>query len=337
MPLSKNIMNMKLLAITAVSALLIVGLLLTACAAPPAGAPVNRIQTAPSSSAVTATAAAPLFDETMTTSLYERSIPAVVQIESITEITTRLPFNLKPNQEGLGSGFFIDGEGHILTNNHVVDRASKVKVMLEDGTRLDAKVVGTDKHNDLAVLQIDTSRAGAIKYLTLGDSSTVKPGQMSVALGSPYGLQGSITVGVVSGIGRSIPGSADRTMTNIIQTDAAINPGNSGGPLFDSAGRVIGINEQISTQSGGNEGLGFAVPINTAVQVMEQIRSGGLQQAQGQDAAPSQGADPYGQGGQGYSDPYADPYGQGYSDPYADPYGQGYSDPYGQGLGNGVF
>ena len=272
MPLSKNIMNMKLLAITAVSALLIVGLLLTACAAPPAGAPVNRIQTAPSSSAVTATAAAPLFDETMTTSLYERSIPAVVQIESITEITTRLPFNLKPNQEGLGSGFFIDGEGHILTNNHVVDRASKVKVMLEDGTRLDAKVVGTDKHNDLAVLQIDTSRAGAIKYLTLGDSSTVKPGQMSVALGSPYGLQGSITVGVVSGIGRSIPGSADRTMTNIIQTDAAINPGNSGGPLLNSKGEVIGINTAIESDANG---VGFAVPINTAKTMLPELLKGG--------------------------------------------------------------
>lgn len=274
MSLSQKSLKTRAVAFVAAMALLILSMLLTACSSPTAGASVSTLQPAPPSTAPVATAveAAPLFDEKATTALYEQCIPAVVQIESISEIIARLPFNIKPNQQGLGSGFFIDSQGHILTNNHVVDRASKVKVVLEDGTRLDATVVGTDKHNDLALLKVDAARAGNIKYLTLGDSSTVKPGQLSIALGSPYGLQGSITVGVVSGVGRSIPGSADRTMTNIIQTDAAINSGNSGGPLLNSKGEVIGINTAIEYNANG---VGFAVPINTAKTLLPELMKGG--------------------------------------------------------------
>lgn len=270
--LSKNSLKINLPTIITVTALLIVSMLLTACSAPSSDPSADRLPSMPSASAAAAVAAAPLFDETVTTTLYEQCIPAVVQIESVSELITRLPFNIKPNQEGLGSGFFIDAQGHILTNNHVIDGASEVKVVLEDGTKLDATVVGTDKHNDLALLQIDASKAGAIKYLPLGDSDTVKPGQMSIALGSPYGLQGSITVGVVSGVGRSIPGSADRTMTNIIQTDAAINPGNSGGPLLNSKGDVIGINTAIEYNANG---VGFAVPVNTAKTMLPELLKGG--------------------------------------------------------------
>lgn len=273
MSLAKKLSDIRLLPIMA-AALLIFASLFSACAAPAASATANALQRAPSSSPAVVTGTAPLFDEATTVAMYEQCIPAVVQIESIVEISSKLPmpFSLSPNQEGLGSGFFIDGEGHILTNYHVIDRASKVKVVLDDGTKMDASVVGTDKHNDLALLQVNKSEAGEIKYLTLGDSDTVKPGQMAIALGSPYGLQGSITVGVVSGVGRSLPGSADRTMTNIIQTDAAINPGNSGGPLLNSRGEVIGINTAIEYNANS---LGFAVPVNTAKAQLPELLKGG--------------------------------------------------------------
>jgi len=277
MSLSKKLLNMKrqLPVIVAIT-LLIVAVLLSGCSSQRSAAAAPAVQITQPSATTVAVPSSPLFDEATTVSMYEQSIPAVVQIESVVEATTKLPtpFNLgKPRQQGLGSGFLIDGQGHILTNNHVVDKASTVKVVLNDGTRLDAKVVGTDKHNDLALLQIDTAGISPIKYLTLGDSSAVKPGQMSIALGSPFGLQGSITVGVVSGVGRSIPGSSDRTMTNIIQTDAAINPGNSGGPLLNSRGEVIGINTAIESEANG---VGFAVAINTARTVLPELLKGGV-------------------------------------------------------------
>ncbi len=191
--------------------------------------------------ATSATQVAPLFDEGSVTGLYDKCIPSVVQIEKTQDSPlSKLPgaFGLNtPKQIGEGSGFFIDDQGHILTNNHVVENASSIKVALSDGTQLDGKVLGTDRSNDIAVVQVDVSKVASVSYLPLADSSKVRPGQMAVALGSPFGLQGSITVGVISGIGRSIPGSTDRQMTGIIQTDAAINPGNSGGPLLNSSGR----------------------------------------------------------------------------------------------------
>jgi S1-C subfamily serine protease len=277
MSLSKIFLNMKQqFPVIAVITLLIISAVLTGCAASPSTSAVAKpVQSTPPSSTTVAVPSAPLFDEATTVSMYEQSIPAVVQIESVVEATAKLPspFNLgTPKQQGLGSGFLIDGQGHILTNNHVVDKASTVKVVLNDGTRLDAKVVGSDKYNDLALLQIDTSAVSSIKYLTLGDSGSIKPGQMAIALGSPFGLQGSVTVGVVSGIGRSIPGSTDRTMTNIIQTDAAINPGNSGGPLLNSKGEVIGINTAIESEANG---VGFAVAINTAKTMLPELLKGG--------------------------------------------------------------
>jgi S1-C subfamily serine protease len=133
-------------------------------------------------------------------------------------------------------------------------------------------VIGTDRNNDIALVQVDAAKIPGLAYLVLADSGTVKPGQMAVALGSPYGLQGSITVGVVSGIGRSIPGSSSRNMTGIIQTDAAINPGNSGGPLLNSRGEVIGINTAIEASANG---VGFAVPIDTAKKILPELLKGG--------------------------------------------------------------
>jgi S1-C subfamily serine protease len=216
-----------------------------------------------------------VFDENTIVALYERAIPAVVKIETVVGGGTQNfgPFQFSvPVQKGQGSGFFIDNEGHILTNNHVVDNANSVTIILSDGKTVNAKVIGTDKQNDLALLKVDTSGLGNTSYLTLGNSDNIKPGQMAIALGSPYGLDGSITVGVVSGIGRSLPTDNDRTLVNVIQTDAAINPGNSGGPLLNSSGEVIGINTAIEANASS---IGFAIPINTAKSILPTLKQGG--------------------------------------------------------------
>ena len=255
------------------AALIIAVLLVTGCgAAAPANPSDQKQLSLPSSSSIVQVT--PLFDEAGTVSLYERCIPAVVQVESVSMAVPRFlgPFGLDiPRMRGQGSGFIIDAEGHILTNNHVVDQVSTVKVVLSDGTQLQGKVIGADRNNDVALLQVDAAKIPALAHLTLGDSSSVKPGQMAVALGSPYGLQGSITVGIISGTGRSIPGATSRNMTDIIQTDAAINPGNSGGPLLNSRGEVIGINTAIEALANG---VGFAIPINTAKKALPELLKG---------------------------------------------------------------
>ena len=219
-----------------------------------------------------------LYDEGTVVSLYQKSIPSVVEIKTVVEnASTNTPniFGLPApprQQRGQGSGFFIDNEGHILTNYHVVDGAAKVTVTLQDGKTSEAKVVGTDRQNDLALIQVNDSSVKGMTSLPLGNSDSLVPGQMAIALGSPYGLQGSVTVGIVSGIGRSLPGENRRTITNVIQTDAAINPGNSGGPLLNSKGEVIGINTAIEAQANG---IGFAVPINTAKALLPALAKGG--------------------------------------------------------------
>jgi S1-C subfamily serine protease len=233
----------------------------------------------PQANSVPVTAAAPsgapLYDENAVVSLYERAIPAVVEIKTVIQNSSRslAPFQSQiPNQVGQGSGFFIDGEGHILTNNHVVDGASTVTITMSNGKIAEAKVVGTDRQNDLALLQVNTSGLDQITFLTLGNSDILKPGQMAIALGTPYGLQGSVTVGVISGVRRSLPNDTRRPITNVIQTDAAINPGNSGGPLLNSKGEVIGINTAIEAQANS---IGFAVPVNTARALVPKLLKGG--------------------------------------------------------------
>jgi S1-C subfamily serine protease len=252
----------------------LVAVLLLAGCATAAVAPVKAQQYTPSAKG--ATQVASLFDENTVMSLYDKAIPAVVQLETVVESPlSRIQGNLNPllpRQMGQGSGFFIDGQGHIVTNNHVVDGATSLKVVLSDGTQLDGKVIGTDRSNDIALVQADASKIANIAFLPLADSSKVRPGQMAIALGSPFGLQGSVTVGIISGIGRSLPGSNDRTMTNIIQTDAAINPGNSGGPLLNSSGEVVGINTAIEASANG---VGFAVPVNTVKSRLPELLKGG--------------------------------------------------------------
>jgi len=232
--------------------------------------------TTSNASSYTPSQPAVLYDENAVTSLYDKAIPAVVEIKTVTKASTSNigPFNFNvPSQQGIGSGFFIDNEGHIVTNNHVVENASTVSVTLHSGETIQATVIGTDPQNDLAVIKIDPVKLGNYTYLPMGNSEAIKPGQMAIAMGSPYGLEGSVTVGVISGIGRSLPGSGQtRTIVNVIQTDAAINPGNSGGPLFNSKGEVIGINTAIEA-SGSS--IGYAIPINTVKTRLPVLLKGG--------------------------------------------------------------
>ena len=176
----------------------------------------------------------------------------------------------KHGQSGMGSGLVIDASGVILTNSHVVADGRKITVRLHDGREFKASKVVTDPKADLAVLQIEG--AGHLTAAKLGDSDSVEVGDWVLALGNPFGLEGTVTAGIVSAKGRGV-GINERE--NFIQTDAAINPGNSGGPLVNIDGEVIGINTAISSNSGGNEGIGFAIPINLAKWVAQQLSDGG--------------------------------------------------------------
>ncbi len=201
--------------------------------------------------------------------LYEEVSPAVVEISVVQATTSR--FGSRPVRRGQGSGFLVDAEGHILTNYHVIQSATQIRVTLSDGRTLDAQVAGTSPADDIALLKVDPQAVNGIAPLPMGDSGAVKPGQMAIALGSPFGLENSITVGVVSGVNRSRVGIVGRTITGMVQTDASINPGNSGGPLLNSRGEIIGINTSIETSSTGATGVGFAVPVNTAKNVLAQL------------------------------------------------------------------
>ncbi len=172
-----------------------------------------------------------------------------------------------------GSGFILSQDGYILTNQHVIDGATSVFVRLADGRELKAQVKGVDKAGDIALLKID---ADHLKPVVIGNSDAVKPGQWAVAIGSPFGFDHSVTAGIISAKGRALPGEADQRYVPFLQTDVAINPGSSGGPLFNTQGQVIGINAQILTESGGYNGLSFAIPINYAMQVADQLKKSGV-------------------------------------------------------------
>ena len=171
--------------------------------------------------------------------------------------------------QSLGSGFIISADGYIMTNAHVVDSAEKITVRLTDKREFRAKVIGADKRTDVALLKIE---ATGLPKITVGDPNKLKVGEWVVAIGSPFGFDSSVTAGIVSAKGRSLP---QDNFVPFIQTDVAINPGNSGGPLFNMNGEVVGINSQIYTRSGGSMGLSFAIPIDVATQVTEQLRTSG--------------------------------------------------------------
>ncbi len=210
--------------------------------------------------------------------IYEQDSPGVALIEA-TKAPSPTPFDPFGQERGgtaTGSGFVIDDQGHILTNAHVVDGADSVQVTLGDNAdTLDAKVVGEDPSTDVAVLQVDDS-GDQLHPLSLGDSKDVEVGDPVVAIGNPFGLDRTVTAGIVSAVQREISAPNGFTIRDAIQTDAPINPGNSGGPLIDAAGRVIGINSQIeSGGNGGNVGIGFAIPIDTAREVAQQLIDNG--------------------------------------------------------------
>jgi Do/DeqQ family serine protease len=169
-------------------------------------------------------------------------------------------------QSGVGSGVIVSPEGYVLTNNHVVDHMDDIEVMLSDGRKTTAKVIGTDPDTDLAVLKVDLDR---LPFITFGNSDTLEVGDSVLAIGNPFGVGQTVTSGIVSALGRNQLGI--NTFENFIQTDAAINPGNSGGALVDIGGNLVGINSAIYSRSGGNMGIGFAIPVSTARQVMESL------------------------------------------------------------------
>ena len=195
--------------------------------------------------------------------VYQRVAQSVVHI---TSRSTMMDFwrGLVP-QEGSGSGFILDTEGHIVTNWHVVSDAEEVEVILAGGNTYPATLVGADNYYDLAVLKIDADQP--LAPLTLGDSESLQVGQRVIAIGNPFGLDQTLTTGVISALGRVIESASGLQMGEAIQTDAAINPGNSGGPLLDSRGRVIGVNTSIQSPSGGSVGIGFAVPAHIVQRV----------------------------------------------------------------------
>jgi putative serine protease PepD len=226
----------------------------------------DTVTLAPAVTTTTAAAApvAPARSATDVSALYERVSPGVVSVEAQTGATG-----------ATGSGFVLDRDGYILTNEHVVDNADSVRVRFEEGGAISARVVGADASTDLALLKIDPGSAGhKLTPLALGSSSALKVGQPAIAIGSPYRLQGTLTTGVISALGRSITAPNGFQIDNAVQTDAAINPGNSGGPLLDGGGRVVGVNAQIATSTGANDGVGFAIPIDTAKQVVPQLKAG---------------------------------------------------------------
>ena len=230
------------------------------------------------------------------TDLVEAASPAVVKINTLSRgqkqrsppmSQNQIPESLRELFEqrqrqqarrplrSMGSGFVISDDGYILTNHHVVDEADDIQVLFSDRREYTATVVGSDRRSDLALLKIDAKNLSALEF---ADSDTLKAGAWVVAIGSPFGLDYSVTAGIVSAIGRSIPTEKGENYVPFIQTDVAINPGNSGGPLFNLEGQVVGINSQIYSRSGGSIGLSFAIPSRVAMGVIEQLKDHGTVQ-----------------------------------------------------------
>ncbi len=212
------------------------------------------------------------------TGVYDRDARGVVEITA-TSSSASYPLGGSQTQEAQGSGFVYDSAGHVVTNQHVVDGAGSVSVTFWNGARYKASVVGTDPSTDLAVLKVDAP-SSVLHPLSLGDSGSVQVGQPVVAIGSPFGLEESVTAGIVSALHREMTAPNNFTITDSIQTDAAINHGNSGGPLLDLNGNVIGVTSQIESDSGGNDGVGFAIPSDTVKSIVSQLVStGGVEHA----------------------------------------------------------
>ena len=205
--------------------------------------------------------------------VYDRTNASVVEITVTTQAPADGPMG-SGTAQAQGSGFVYDSSGHVITNAHVVDGAESAKVRFADGKTYDATVVGVDASTDLAVLKVEAP-SSALHPLELADSSQAAVGDVVVAIGSPFGLENSVTTGIVSALGRSMKAPNGYTITGSIQTDAAINHGNSGGPLLNLDGKVVGVNAQIESESGGNDGVGFAIPSSTVKSIVTQILEDG--------------------------------------------------------------
>lgn len=271
----------------------VLALALTACV--PCSSPLTTARQAPTATAPAvqptgvpgagSTAPRTVDQEQLLIDLYKRAAPAVVNIRVTKRAEGGLRFQPEQGEppddyvRGQGSGFVYDRQGHIVTNYHVVEGADEALVLFSDGDQARATIVGTDPDGDLAVIKADHLPAGDLVPLELGDSDQVQVGQMAIAIGNPFGLQGTLTTGIVSAVGRTlalgrassaVPGQRF-SIPRMVQTDAAINPGNSGGPLLNSRGQVIGINTAINARDGANSGVGFAVPANLIRRVVPQL------------------------------------------------------------------
>lgn len=209
-------------------------------------------------------------DELQNINVYEQCA------ESVVNISTKIAgvnWFLEPIVEdgGTGSGSIIDKRGYVVTNVHVIQNATEIYVSLSDGTQYEAQVVGKDAESDLAVIKFTPPNGTVLKTISFGNSTNLKTGQKVIAIGNPFGLERTMTTGIISGLGRPMRNSGNRIIRNMIQTDAAINPGNSGGPLLDSNGKMIGINTMIVSSSGSSAGVGFAIPASTAVRVVSDL------------------------------------------------------------------
>lgn len=204
--------------------------------------------------------------------IYARTHGSVVEITASGVSTAQ--FGEEQQQRAQGSGFVYDADGTVVTNQHVVEGASAISVRFSNGSTHPARLVGTDPSTDLAVLRVDAP-ASLLAPLRLGDSGDLAVGDSVVAIGSPFGLEGTLTSGIVSALHRQMTAPNDFTINDAIQTDAAINHGNSGGPLLDLHGRVVGVNAQIESESGGNDGVGFAIPSNTVRSIVSQLLEDG--------------------------------------------------------------
>ena len=202
--------------------------------------------------------------------LFRLSSPSVVYITRLAMRRDRFSLNMFEIPQGTGSGFVWNNLGHIITNFHVVQGTSSLRITLADNSEWDARVVGVSPDQDLAVLFINAPRT-RLKPIAIGQSANLQVGQRVFAIGNPFGLDQTLTTGIISALGREIDGVSGRKISGVIQTDAAINPGNSGGPLLDSAGRLIGVNTAIFSPSGSNAGIGFAVPVDTVNRVAPQL------------------------------------------------------------------
>ena len=231
-------------------------------------------------------------DEENNIEIFKLASPSVVNITNSRFVRSNYSLNPQEVPQGSGTGIIWSDEGYIVTNYHVVQEANRVEVTLQDGSTYFASAVGLEPSKDLAVIKIDAPKDKLIP-VNLGDSSLLEVGRKVIAIGNPFGLDTTMTVGVVSALGREIDSVTRRKIRDVIQTDAAINPGNSGGPLLNSLGQWVGVNTAIYSPSGGSSGIGFAIPVNTVKSIVPELIAYGKVQTPILDIAPIPQADYY--------------------------------------------